>query len=176
MRGSRFSRAYFSAMKTILVPIDFSFITERTVDTACTLARATNSAVCFLHVIQENMYFDGMGIPVPSTRDDGDAMAFEARRALNEYVGVATSTGLTATAFVMRGHPPTRILEKAAEVKPEFIVLGSHGHGSLHGFLVGSSAQGVLKRAECPVVIVPTTLVATSEVSAGRSVEAHPRN
>jgi nucleotide-binding universal stress UspA family protein len=35
--------------------------------------------------------------------------------------------------------------------------MGSHGHGAFYDLLVGSTTQGVLKRATCPVVIVPTS-------------------
>jgi len=34
-------------------------------------------------------------------------------------------------------------------------VMGSHGHGMLHHLLVGSVTEGVLKKATCPVTIVP---------------------
>jgi hypothetical protein len=34
-------------------------------------------------------------------------------------------------------------------------VIGSHGHTAFHDLLVGGTASGVLKRATCPVVVVP---------------------
>jgi nucleotide-binding universal stress UspA family protein len=33
--------------------------------------------------------------------------------------------------------------------------MGSHGHGALFEFLVGSVTNGVLKSAKCPVLVVP---------------------
>jgi nucleotide-binding universal stress UspA family protein len=146
---------YVRVMKTILVPIDFSSISGSSVETASMLAKATNSSVTFIHVIQENLFFDGMGIPVPGTSDETDSMVFEARQALNSYVSAAVSSGLSASAFVTRGHPAEHILQKAAEFKPSLIVMGSHAHGSLHHLLAGSTAEGVIKRATCPVVLVP---------------------
>lgn len=44
---------------------------------------------------------------------------------------------------------------KAAE-GADMLVLGSHGHGSLHDRLVGSTAQRTLHHASCPVVILPS--------------------
>jgi nucleotide-binding universal stress UspA family protein len=35
-------------------------------------------------------------------------------------------------------------------------VMGSHGHTALYDLLVGSTTHGVLMRAQCPVVIVPS--------------------
>jgi nucleotide-binding universal stress UspA family protein len=34
-------------------------------------------------------------------------------------------------------------------------VMGSHGHTAFYDLLVGSTTHAVLKRAKCPVVIVP---------------------
>jgi nucleotide-binding universal stress UspA family protein len=33
--------------------------------------------------------------------------------------------------------------------------MGSHGHTAFYDLLVGSTTQGVLKKAPCPVLIVP---------------------
>jgi len=146
---------YVAGMKTILVPVDFSSICLQTVETACALAKATNASLVFLHVVQENMFFDGIGVPVVPTQDETDAMVFEARRALNAYVATAVQSGVSATASVVYGFPVKQILVKASEVKPDLIVMGSHGHNTFHHLLVGSTTQGILKRAECPIVIVP---------------------
>jgi nucleotide-binding universal stress UspA family protein len=40
--------------------------------------------------------------------------------------------------------------------KADFIVMGSHGHGALYNLLIGGTASGVIQKAPCPVVIVPT--------------------
>lgn len=37
----------------------------------------------------------------------------------------------------------------------DLLVIGSHGHGTLHGKLLGSTSERVVHRAPCPVVIVP---------------------
>ena len=48
------------------------------------------------------------------------------------------------------------ILECAKAVKADAIVMGRHGHGAMYNLLVGSVTEGVLKRATCPVVLVPS--------------------
>ena len=142
-------------MKTILVPIDFSPISQHTVDTASMLARATDCSIAFIHVIPENLFFDGIGMPVPDTSDETEPMVFEARKALNRYVSAALSSGLSANAYVTRGHPAEHILHKAMELDPRLIVMGAHAHGSIYHLFAGSTAEGVIKRARCPVVLVP---------------------
>ncbi|WP_030231812.1 universal stress protein [Streptomyces sp. NRRL S-350] len=48
---------------------------------------------------------------------------------------------------------PAEALEAAAR-RAAVVVLGSRGLGTVHGFLVGSVSQEVLRRAVCPVVLV----------------------
>jgi nucleotide-binding universal stress UspA family protein len=47
------------------------------------------------------------------------------------------------------------ILDQAARVSADYVVMGSHGHTALYDLLVGSTTHGVLLRAPCPVVITP---------------------
>lgn len=49
-----------------------------------------------------------------------------------------------------------RLLAEQGRLAADAIVLGSHGHGALYDLLVGSVAEGVLRRAPCPVVVVPS--------------------
>jgi nucleotide-binding universal stress UspA family protein len=53
------------------------------------------------------------------------------------------------------------ILEQAAKYKADYIILGSHGHGALYHLFSGSVVTGILKRAKCPIIVVPST--STSE-------------
>ena len=55
----------------------------------------------------------------------------------------------------LTGHPVSSILAKAAATKAAYIVLGSHGHGAVYDLIVGSTTHGVLRRARCPVLVVP---------------------
>jgi nucleotide-binding universal stress UspA family protein len=53
------------------------------------------------------------------------------------------------------GAPIGLIVEQAKKLEADYIVMGSHGHSAFYDLLVGSTTHGVLKRAKCPVVIVP---------------------
>ena len=48
------------------------------------------------------------------------------------------------------------VIEQANTCDPDYIVMGSHGHTAFYDLLVGSTTHGVLMRAKCPVVIVPS--------------------
>jgi nucleotide-binding universal stress UspA family protein len=49
------------------------------------------------------------------------------------------------------GSPSHEILDRAAELKPDLIVVGCHGRSSLGGFLLGSVSQKIVNEARCTV-------------------------
>lgn len=50
----------------------------------------------------------------------------------------------------------TAIVDHAAEIDADVLVIGSHGHGALHRALMGSVSAKVVQHAPCPVLVVPT--------------------
>jgi len=79
----------------------------------------------------------------------------------SRLAGVATET-LTAT-----GIPADEIVREASSSGADLIVLGSHGHTALYDLLVGGTAHGVLKKAACPVLVVPAPRSKTAAKAAG---------
>ncbi|HET6379437.1 MAG TPA: universal stress protein [candidate division Zixibacteria bacterium] len=60
---------------------------------------------------------------------------------------------------VVRGRPATAILNEAAELRPDLIVVGSRGHGPLKTVLLGSVSTEVVDHAPCPVLVARTPAV-----------------
>lgn len=74
--------------------------------------------------------------------------------------GAAThlrSHGLTAEGSVGEGDPKHVILEHAAVMGADLIVVGAHGMSALEQFLLGSVSKAVLRFAPCSVAIVRDT-------------------
>jgi nucleotide-binding universal stress UspA family protein len=65
--------------------------------------------------------------------------------------------GHKCAAEVIVGVPHDAITEFAKGWKADFVMLGSHGHGAIARFLLGSVAQRVLRSAPCSVEIVRPT-------------------
>ena len=61
---------------------------------------------------------------------------------------------LTALEFVQIGTPLTEIVSAAKDWPADLIVIGSHGRGGLTRALLGSVAEGVMRHAPCPVLVV----------------------
>ncbi len=59
------------------------------------------------------------------------------------------------TIHVVEGNPAVEILKKIDEIKPDLVVMGTHGKGFLAHTFLGSVAQKVLQRVRIPVCVVP---------------------
>ena len=61
---------------------------------------------------------------------------------------------LSISTAAIEGSPKSIILEQAKQFNADLIVVGSHGHGVVAGFLLGSVSQAVALHAKCSVEIV----------------------
>lgn len=57
--------------------------------------------------------------------------------------------------FVVKvGHPADQIKAVASKAKPDLLIMGSHGHGSLGNLVMGSVATKVMAATDVPVLLV----------------------
>jgi nucleotide-binding universal stress UspA family protein len=66
---------------------------------------------------------------------------------------VRSHPGLMLAGEVVEG-PAAAVLAEAAR-DADMLVIGSHGHGRLYHAIMGSVAEGCVRLATCPVVVVP---------------------
>lgn len=143
-------------MKTILVPVDLSAATSRVCAAACDLARLVKGRVVLLHVIAPppvvvNEYF------AFDTGQMAQAVAAAEKGARRRLAALAQRFAKRCPLKTMEisGNPVGAIVAKAGATRAAYIVMGSHGHGAMFDLLVGSTTHGVLRKARCPVLIVP---------------------
>ena len=55
---------------------------------------------------------------------------------------------------VLAGHPVRDIVELAAELKADLLVIGSAGHSELYERMLGSRADRIVHLAGCPTLVV----------------------
>lgn len=147
-------------MKTLLVPLDFSDTTDRVLKHAEDLARALSARLVLVHIVEPVATYVPVGASMdviaaapPQPAEIQDLSADEARlRAVSQPLAAA---GIPVECVAVVGLAVDDILDQAARAGADYIVLGSHGHGALYHLFSGSVVNGVLKRATCPVVVVP---------------------
>lgn len=143
-------------MKTFLVPVDFSPVTDQVIDTAVEFARAFGGKVVLLHVVQPPVVATAeYALPVEVIQEAVDASEKSATVKLAKFTDLFRKAGIGCDSKVLLGPPVTLIREEAAKAKADYILMGSHGHGKLYDFLVGSTASGVIKKSTCGVIIIP---------------------
>lgn len=144
-------------MKAFLVPVDFSPVTDEVIDTAVSFARAFQGKVTLIHVVQPPVVTSEFALPVDVLQEALTAGEKAAKTKLDRHAGMLREAGLACEVRVVHGPPVTMIREEAERGKADYIIIGSHGHGKLYDFFVGSTASGIIKKAGCGVIIVPQT-------------------
>jgi nucleotide-binding universal stress UspA family protein len=66
----------------------------------------------------------------------------------------AAQHGWNASMLHVHGHASETIAALADEIRPDLIVMGSHGHSALVNVALGSVATGVLARCKTPILLV----------------------
>ena len=79
----------------------------------------------------------------------------EAQLVLDQQVQQMEAAGLTPTkTYVRLGRATDEILRLRDEIDADLIVLGSRGLNTFARVLLGSDAEGVVRHAPCPVLVV----------------------
>lgn len=142
-------------MKTLVALVDFSDVTEAVVETTGTLASALDAEVFILHVAPPDPDFVGYKVGPQTVRDGVAHDLKSAHKQLGDLEGLLNSGGVKTTSLLIQGPTVEKALQVADRLRAGMIVIGSHGHGALHNALLGSVAEGVVRKATCPVLVVP---------------------
>ena len=141
--------------KHILVPVDGSSTAQLAVDKAIGLAKAFNSRVTAIFVI-DPYPFTGVGSDfaygqaeyLSAATAEANA-AIKAAKTLFERADVSVSTSVIESHAAWRG-----VVEAAASLQADLIVMGSHGRSGLEKLVLGSVTQAVLSHTQLPVLVV----------------------
>jgi nucleotide-binding universal stress UspA family protein len=146
----------------ILCPTDFSEASTHAVDLAVTIATVYKARIAALHVVAAGVVVPEFGL---ATVDSIDEPGLSALRATTEAgLSAAVGAGVGVDVFVDVGSPAARILDRAAMLPADLIVMGTHGKGGFQHLVLGSVTERVLRKSVCPVLTVPPRAQATSRV------------
>jgi universal stress protein A len=141
--------ASFLHLKKILVPLDFSEISEKALRYAIKFAAQFGSSVTLLHVIQPMVYPADFGYPPTLVDSLDDTMQQAAKERLQAMAGRAPVEMHT---MIRLGQPYHEITIAARELEVDLIIITTHGHTGLKHALLGSTAERVVRHAPCPVL------------------------
>ena len=148
--------------KNILCPTDLSDASVRAMTYAAAFARWYGARLTVLHVVPT---FDP--ITVAGTFDGAvqSVVPMSREEVQEEMRKVTDSAGIRSLDVILSaraGDPARSIVDQALETAADLVVMGTHGRSGFERLLIGSVAEKVLRKAPCPVLLVPPDLAAAA--------------
>ncbi len=140
-------------IKNILCPVDFSTPSDISVQHAESLASLFGARLYLLHVIEHLHGDEHYMILMLTPQEIAEKMKKEAEKQLNN-LAKKIKKELKVMIEVREGKAFVEIVKAAGEKNIDLIVMGSHGRTGLSHVLIGSVAERVVRKAQCPVLIV----------------------
>ncbi|HEV2576290.1 MAG TPA: universal stress protein [Acidobacteriaceae bacterium] len=139
-------------MAKLLVAIDFSQQTPRTLEAAVTIAKAFGSELILVNGATPQVYGTGVE-PVPI--ETFEVALDIAKGMMTELVdNCGDLTTIKHREIVTYCYPADLIEQIVKDEKVDLVVAGSHGPAGMERLALGSIAQSILQRIPCPTLIV----------------------
>lgn len=141
--------------ENILMPVDFSEPSINALGYAISLAACFGAKLHLVHVVNTKIEAVGFYVPHMSFEKLDDAMRASAREMLDKFAKKHLGSFVNCEKNILEGEPNTEILKYAGERNIDAIVIGTYGTGYIDKLFFGSTTERLLKKASCPVMVVP---------------------
>jgi nucleotide-binding universal stress UspA family protein len=131
--------------KKILVPVDGSAHSKRSLEEAIKIAKTTNGTITLLTVQPNRTKI--LSPPNQPSNDNSKSIILAENRKLVQ------TEGIFAEAILLEGNIVDQIVKTAKEGNFDVIVIGARGLNRFEEALLGSVSQGVVAKAPCPVIV-----------------------
>jgi nucleotide-binding universal stress UspA family protein len=143
------------ASRNILVAIDFSEESVVALDHAVRIALMTSRHIILLHVVEvrtSDINPTGL-VGIERILSNLDTVAQKARVRLESTAIGARERGVECTVGIRMGIPYKEILDEVEKTVPDLVVIGHKGASGLARFLLGTTAERVVRYAGCSVLV-----------------------
>jgi nucleotide-binding universal stress UspA family protein len=149
--------------RKILVPIDASDCAGQALEIALDLAGSQGAELTVINVVDPAKAalastdpYGGTAVPwLEAMTGDGETLLAAAK-------AKAQARGIAVKTLLLNGYTVEQIVRAASNENCDLIVLGSHGRTGLPRMLIGSVAEGVMREASAPALIVHARVPASS--------------
>lgn len=148
-------------MKKVLIALDYGLSAQKIAEKGYELAKSMNAKVTLLHVVADQTYYDALdstpflgfyGTDFFDTVDN-EGLKDSSINYLEKIKEHLKDDSIEILAEF--GEFPAVILETAAKLHADIIVLGSHSKNWLERAVMGSVTESVLAKTKTPMFIVP---------------------
>ena len=141
--------------KRILIPIDGSPTSDRALQEALGLARQQNAQLKLVHVVEEVHFLDiessiNYAELLETMRNSGNEILKQAQTVIQQ-AGMAAEIKLLEASGE---RVASVIVTEAERWAADLIVIGTHGRSGFSRLLFGSVAEGVVRTAQVPVLLI----------------------
>lgn len=139
----------------ILVPVDGSQTSDSALHEAVRFAQQHNSMLRLVHVIEDARFFDAESMTNYTTLQDMARRSGE--QVLARAAETVTQAGLTAETDLLEmdgQRIEDLIVDDAKRWMADLIVIGTHGRSGVSRLLFGSVAEGVVRGAHTPILLI----------------------
>jgi nucleotide-binding universal stress UspA family protein len=139
------------SFQKVLIAVDEDPIAAHAAEVGMELAHSLHAQVALTYVIDPALILG------PEAGIAADELITAARQDAARLVAdfrARLQADAHALAFVPVGSPASEIVKAAKEWQADLIVIGSHGRRGVTRALVGSVAEGIVRHAPCPVLVV----------------------
>jgi nucleotide-binding universal stress UspA family protein len=135
--------------RKILCPIDFDENSLRALDKAVEIARHFGAAVILAHAIP--LVAQLGNFPMPA-----DVYAAQEKAANVKLSAIAGQKlgGVEHESVAFIGDIVGGILQAVEQFKPDLLIMATHGRAGLAHLFLGSVAEAVVRKANCPVLTI----------------------
>ena len=164
----------------ILVATDFSPAADAALAHGRRLAEEFGASLHLVHAFEDPYTTAAFAAEVHtfSPLTFRDALLAQTQKQLADRLPPPRDGSVAGTTQVVAGPPAQAIVEEAAAIGADLVVIGTHGRSGMAHLLIGSVAERVLRTAPCPVltvhdappravkrILVPTDFSATADAA-----------
>ncbi len=145
-------------MKNIVAAVDFSNATPGVLEAAAQLTKAFGGALHVLHVVEPEPSYTAYGFTpdeFPAIHLFQEEARKRATKRLNELLATVSGEIPNTTVHLAEGSPLHAVLDYVKKNGGDLVVVGSHGHGAMASLLLGSVAEGMVRKAVVPTLVIP---------------------
>jgi nucleotide-binding universal stress UspA family protein len=135
----------------ILVPIDFSKFSKIAVEYALFFCRQFHSKIIFLHIIEQVIHPAFYAASIESVFQVDPELKQRTLKKLAEFVNTSE---VEAEYLVLEGKAYIEIVDTAKERNVDLVVMATQGLTGLDYFLMGSTAERVVRMTDCSVLTI----------------------
>ncbi|WP_337869003.1 universal stress protein [Meiothermus sp.] len=140
--------------QNLLIATDGSDCSQQATEYGLRLAKALGAEVTFLSVVSMLTRPQGAGLALSQALSLVEEEAqTQAEAMLEQARAKAQQAGVSARVKLMQGRPVDAIVKQA--LLHDLLLMGTHGRTGLDKLMMGSVAEGVVRRSQTPVLVVP---------------------